>query len=275
MPSAADSSTLTPLAWARIAFAAVVIVRTTPIMRAIDPAIGDAVTPLMGWPHEGAFYAALFGLTLPPAVIELLCVARTIAALLLLVGYRPLLSGLVTGAAGYLVVLQDVFGFTFTQHLLYLGSAVIGLTDCAAVLSVRPEEPVSPRTSLYLLWTFVTSIYFWAAFGKLRRDWFDGRTLGLFYEEGKFHGALARILMTDDARRAWVATLIVSTELALVPLLWVPKTRWVGLGLGLGLHVVLEQVARPDVLGWAMIALLLSFVPMSRRASAPQGVQTA
>jgi hypothetical protein len=264
MQTAAEPS-LRPLAWARIAFAGVVLIRTTPLIRIIDPAIGHDVHTLMGWPSgAAAVHAAAFGFELRPGVIMALCVLRTLAAVSLLLGYRPLLSGLVAGSAGYAVMLQDVFSFTFTQTLLFLGCAVLASTDCAAELSVRPEPARSPRTSLYLVWSFVTSIYFWAAFCKLRRDWLDGRALGLFYEEGKLRGPLADLLLGTASRRAVAGTSVALTELALVALLWSPRARLVGLVVALGLHVTIEQMARPDVFGWAMLSLLLSFVPLAR-----------
>ena len=271
MRTVADRAELLPLAWARIALAAVVIIRTTSLVRLIDPGIGTEVDGLLGWPHPGSFRAAWLGIVLPDDVVKLLCAIRTLGAVSLLAGYRPLPAGIVTGVAGYAVMLQDVFGFTFTQHLLFVGSVVIGLTDCAAVVAVRTERAIAPKTSFYLAWTFVTSVYFWAAICKLRRDWVDGRTLGLFYEEGKLRGTLADALLSSDTRRALAATVILVTELAVVPLLWSRRTRWAGLALAFSLHVVIEQVARPDVFGWAMIALLLSFVPISTTAPAAQG----
>jgi hypothetical protein len=262
VPTAAE---LRPLAWARIAFASVILIRTTPLIRWIDPTIGGDVRTLMGWPRAGAgMHAAVFDWQLGPGVVMALCVLRTVSAALLLLGWRPLVTGLVTGALGYVVMLQDVFSFTFTQTLLFLGSAVLATTDCAAELSVRPEPPRSPRTSLYLVWAFVTSVYFWAAFCKLRRDWLDGRTLALFHDEGRLRGPLADFLLATAGRRAFAGTAVAATELSLVALLWLPRTRWLGLALALGLHVSIEIVARPDVFGWAMLSLLLSFVPLAR-----------
>ena len=230
----------------------------------IDPNIGIEVNPLLGWPASDHFRAALFGFALSDDVVKLLCIVRTISAVAFLLGYRPMASGIITGLTGYAVVLQDVFGFTFTQHLLFVGATVLSLTDCAVVLSVRPEPAKSLRTSLYLTWILITSIYFWAACSKLRRDWFDGRTIELFRQDGRIRGQLADFLLGTPALRALFATTVVLTELALIPLLWIPRTRWVGLALALALHLSIEEAARPDVLGWAMIALLLSFVPMSR-----------
>jgi len=259
--AAADRALLRPLAWARIAFAGVLLIRTTPLIRAIDPTLAD-VFPLLGWPHGAGVSAALFGWVLPASVIEILCLARTVFAVLFLLGYRPLVTGFACGVTAYVVLLQDVFGFTFTQHLMFLGVAVLAATDCACVLSVRPEEPRSPRTSQVLVLTLIVSVYFWAGVSKLRWDWLDGRTLGLFYEEGKLRGAIADLLLGTPARRAIAGPVVALTEFTLGPLLWFRRTRWIGLGLALGLHVTIEPIAHPDVIGWAMLALLLALVPV-------------
>lgn len=262
MLSAADRALLRPLAWTRIAFAGVLLIRTTPLIRAMDPMIGADVHPLLGWPQGAGISTALFGWALPVAVIKILCLARTAFALLFLLGYRPLLTGLACGITAYVVLLQDVFGFTFTQHLLFLGIALLATTDCAAVLSIRAEEPRSPRTSQILVLAVIASVYFWAGLGKLRHDWMDGRTLGLFYAEHKLRGPVADLLLGTAARRSIAGPIVALTELALGPLLWLRRTRWIGLGLALALHVCIEPMARPDVLGWAMLALLLSLVPL-------------
>ena len=266
MYAAGERALLRPLAWTRIAFAGVLLVRTTPLIRAIDPGIGAEVRPLLGWPQGGGMSAAVMGWELPVAVIKLLCVARTVFALSFLLGYRPLLAGIACGISAYVVMLQDVFSFTFTQHLLFLGLAVLATTDCGTVLAVRPEETRSPRTSQLLVLALIASVYFWAGFGKLRRDWMDGRTLGLFYEEGKLRGAVADLLLGTASRRAIAAPVVALTELALVPLLWFRRTRWIGLTLSLALHVSIEPMARPDVIGWAMLALLLALVPLEVEA---------
>ena len=265
MPAAGERALLRPLAWTRIAFASVFLIRTTPLMGAIDPLIGADAHPLRGWPHGAGISAAAFGWALPIAVIKILCIARTAFALAFLIGYRPLWTGLACGITAYVVMLQDVFSFTFTQHLLFLGIAVLATTDCAVVLAVRPEAPRSPRTSQVLILALVASVYFWAGFGKLRRDWLDGRALGLFYEEGKLHGPLADLLIGTAGRRAIAGPIVAFTELALGPLLCFRRTRWIGLGLALALHVTIEPMARPDVIGWAMLALLLSLVPVAAR----------
>jgi hypothetical protein len=265
---------LRPLAWSRIALCSVLLIRTTPLIQWLDPSIAHPFRGLMGWPDGSAFRAPAYGLALPDAAIAALCVVRTVGAAGLLLGYRPLLTGCTAGIAGYLVTLQDAFGFTFTQHLLFVGAFVLGLSDCAAVLSVRREAPRSPSTSRWLVWGFVASIYFWAGVCKLRADWFDGRTLALVYAEGKLHGALADVLLGAAWKRAIAATSVAMLELALPVLLLHPRTRRVGLAAALAMHVLIEPIGRPDVLGWGMIALLLSFVCSREEAAARQGEAT-
>jgi hypothetical protein len=59
---------------------------------------------------------------------------------------------------------------------------------------------------------------------------------------------------------AWAVFL---TEAALPVLLLVPRTRLFGIAAAVLLHVGFEIVARPDVMGLVVGALLLSFVPVN------------
>jgi len=258
---------LRPLAWSRIGLASVLLVRTTPLIGALDPRVGSDVRVLLGWPLDGQPRSPAF-FALSDGTIQALCLLRTAGALGLLLGYRPLLSGLTAAVAGYLVLLQNAFAFNFTHHLLLVGAFALALTDCAATLSVRPEPPRSPATSLGLVRGLVVSIYFWAACAKMRADWFDGRTLGLFYGEGKLNGPVADLLLGTAWRRAAAGKLVVLTELSLVGLLLWRPSRWVGLAVAFCMHMTFEAAARPDAISWAMLSLLLCFVPVDgpRRA---------
>lgn len=252
---------LRPLAWTRIGLALITILRTTPLIRMVDPTLGAEVRPLLGWPQAGLQLAAP-GMALPADVIRALCVVRTLALVSLLVGYRSRWSAAIAGVAGYVVVLQNAFGFTFTQHLMFVSLFALAFTDCGAELAVRRDTPRAPVTSYWLVWLLTTSVYFWAAVAKFRRDWFDGRTLGLFYDEGKLRGPLASLFAGTAERRALSGPLVVLTELALVPLLLFPRTRGLAFLGACAFHGVVEGVARPDVFGWLMVALLLSFAKL-------------
>lgn len=269
------TASLRPLAWSRIGFGAVVLIRTTPLARLADPRFALESQTLLGWPRLGELQTPAPGFGLSPDVVKLLCIARTLGAAAFLLGYRPRLTGIVAAVAGYLVVLQNAFAFTFTQHLLFVGMFVLAFTDCATLLALRPEEPRSPVTSRWLVWSLVTSVYAWAAISKLRWDWLDGRTLGLFFDEGKLGGPLAPLLAGTAERRALAGPLIVFIELALVPLLTWPRTRFVGFVTACSFHAVIEAVARPDVFGWGMVALLMSFVGLEGGGERRQLAQRA
>ncbi len=101
----------------------------------------------------------------------------------------------------------------------------------------------------------------WAAIGKLRRDWFDGRTLELLLRQRWLSGRLAEALLGTPDRRVVIAWAIVLGEIAVAPLLLWKRTRLVGLAAALTFHVVAEIMGRPGLLGFEMMALLICFVP--------------
>jgi hypothetical protein len=55
-------------------------------------------------------------------------------------------------------------------------------------------------------------------------------------------------------------------EFALAVLLLVRRSRRVGLALAVMFHLGLEWATSPDLFGWAMIALLLSFLDPHERS---------
>lgn len=176
-----------------------------------------------------------------------------------------MLCGLLAGVSGYFVLTQYPFGLNATLQLLFQGTMLLALTDAGAELAVRPEPPRAAHSGTWLIRVFVSSIYFWAALVKLRPDWLDGRTLGLFHENGIISGPLADFALRDPWRRALIARVIVTTELSLPVLLcWSKTLRWAPL-LALVLHATIECAARPDLLGWEMAALLLCLWPVARQ----------
>lgn len=260
---------LRPLAWSRIAVGALFLIRTTGALRVLEPERAGDAAWMLGWP-DGQPHLAMGGFALSAPVIKLLCVLRTGGALCFLLGYRARLAGLVAALSGYAILAQDAFGFTFTIHLMLLATLVLALADSASVLAVAPTPPRAPRSGRWLVHATLLSVYFWAAYVKMRPDWLDGRTLGLFYQEGMLRGALADLLLGDPWRRALSAKAVVATEAALVVLLAWPRSRGAGMMLALGLHGSIEAMARPDLIGWFMGALLLSFTVLApREATSP------
>ena len=255
MRSVTGDPELRPLGAARVAFGLVFLLRTTPILAVFDPTFMRGTNGWLGWPDSGS-HIAVMGLTLPGAVVGLLVIVRTIAALGLLLGFRTRVSGLVAGIAGYLVLAQDAFGYFHHLHMLYLGAILFAVVDADSALAVRLKSAMSPRSSLALMRVFVASIYLWAAIGKVASEWGTGAALAMFRQSG----ALERVawLITPE-RSAVIEMCVMASEVAIgVGLLW-PRTRRVALLCAVALHLTFEIVARVDTIGWQMCALLLVF----------------
>jgi vitamin K-dependent gamma-carboxylase-like protein len=247
-----------PLAWCRAAIGAVLLLRTTPLLAPLDLWFLRDAYPLLGWPD--AAWKADTALALPPSIVIALCVVRTVAAGLFLVGAWTRAAGLVAGTAGYVVMAQTPFGFIFTLHLLYQAAILLALTDSATSFALRPRAARSPATSLLVIRCWTASIYAWAGIYKLRADWLDGRALGLFHADGAIHNRLADFLLATSTSRAVVGSGVALFELVIGPLLLWKRTRTIAVIVAFAFHAGLELMARPDLLGWGMASLLLSFV---------------
>jgi Vitamin K-dependent gamma-carboxylase len=254
------------LAYMRVGIGALLLLRTTPLLAPFEIPWLRSTAPLLGWPTGGFSLGFL-----PVWSIQALCVLRTLAALLLMLGIAGRVSGVVCGVAGFLVALQYPLGFFFTIHLLYQAAILLAFTDGVSVLALAPSPPRESPLDVWLLRGFVASIYFWAGVYKLRPDWLDGRTLGLFHQPTALSGRLADLLFAQPWLPAVAAKVIATLELSLGPLLlWVWSRRF-ALPVAYALHVTLELTAHPDLLGWGMMVLLLCFLPAAgERASQAQ-----
>jgi hypothetical protein len=186
---------------------------------------------------------------------------RTLAALAFMLGVEARAAGLIAGIAGYLVMLQQPFAFVMTLHLLFQGAILLALAGSGGALALRPDPPRDAASGITLVRLFVASVYLWAGASKLRHDWFDGRTLEVLAQQRWISGRLADLLLATPALRAAVASSAALGELALGPLLLWPRTRRAALLAALAFHAGLEVMARPDVLGFGMAALLICFLP--------------
>jgi hypothetical protein len=271
-PAAHGTAALWPLAVARIAIGGLFLVRTTPLAALVFGPVGTDARPLLGWP---AGDTVALGIGLSPVALKIFCVTRTLGLVAFVLGVHARTAALVAVASGYLVIYQAPFAFTSTQYLLLQATLLLGLADGSAVLAVRPEPARSPASSRWLLRAFVASVYLWAAFAKLRPDWLDGRTLAMFHEEGRLTGPLADWLLSTPARCAVVGPAVAFGELAAGPLLLYRRTRPVGLILAASLHLGIEWMGHPDVIGWTMLCLLVVFLDGDRWARRLQRMQTA
>jgi hypothetical protein len=270
MPSVqSEALELRVLAFVRIAIAALILVRTTPILAFTHAGFLHGTWPLLGWPTD-AYHAALGGWSWPPAIVAALCIARTCCAVALLLGLFSRAAGLATGILGYLVLAQDELVYVQTLHLLYASAILLGLSDCGSVFALRRQKPFAPQSSVWLLRLWVASIYFWASLAKISVDWLSGNAFATFHRYGGFAGPVADVLFATETRRVTIAIGVMLVELLLGPALLFERTRKYALATALLFHVGIQIVARPDVFGYAMSALLLVFLsPAAHRASVP------
>jgi hypothetical protein len=236
------------LAASRVALGLILLVRTTPLSRWLPWDVCHVTPPLLGWPEHG-FRAPWHGLALPAALVIALCVVRTVAAAAFTVGAWTRAAGGVTGAAAFVVMSQDAFGFKFTLYTLFLAIPLVAMGR------------------LWVVQTFVASVYVWSGIAKLQTAWLGGETLRLLHEAGYLMGGLADVMLATPERCHVAAWVVVLVELALGPLLLVPRTRIAGVVLAVGMHAAYEWAAHPDVFGWIMLALLVTF--LGRHAERP------
>lgn len=251
---------LRPLGFSRVTLGLLFLVRTTPLINFLPVPLGHMATPLLGWPEHG-FRAAWGGLELPDAVVIALCVVRTLAAVPFTLGVQTRIAGITAAATAFVVLSQDAFGFSFTLYTLFGATWLLAIDGAGSTLALRPSRPRPAASRLVLLHAFIASVYTWSAVAKLRAPWLTGSTLNALYEGRFLAGPLADLLFATPGRRLGAAWGVVAIELALGPLLLIRRTRIAGLLLAVTLHALYEWTAHPDVFGWVMVALLISFVP--------------
>jgi len=255
------------LGWMRIGIGSLILLRTTPLLAPFDIPWLRGASPLLGWP-SGGFSLAFFSI----GTIQALCVLRTLSALLFTLGVMARAAGIVCGVTGFLVAAQYPLGFFFTIHLLYQAAILLACTDAPSQVALLRAPADRPVGGVWLIRAFVASIYFWAGIFKLRPDWLDGRTLGLFHYPGAISGWLADALFAVPGAPALLAKAVVVIELGLGPLLLWAKSRRFALLLAYGFHALLEVTAHPDMLGLAMMVLLLSFGAETARTTNAQEI---
>jgi Vitamin K-dependent gamma-carboxylase len=241
----------------RVALGVIFVVRTTALANLLPTPLAHVRGVLLGWPESG-WPMAWAGAVVPAGLQEAACVVRTGAAVLFLLGIRARIAGVIAGALGLLAMSQDPFGFIYTLYTLFTGTLVLAATDATSELALVPDRPLNPRSSGALVRLVVAAIYFWASVAKMRRDWLSGATLLALAEERLFTEPVASLLRDHGGLRLTVAWGTMATELALAPLLFFFRSRRIGVGVALGMHLAFEIGARPDVMGGVMASLLVA-----------------
>jgi hypothetical protein len=261
---------LTTLGMARVLFGSLVLLRTTPLLGLFHVPYEDGENPLLGWPSDG-WHVAAFGLALPSYVVAALCIGRTLAVVMFTLGAWTMETGVAASVLGYAVLSQNVMGYVNTLHLLLVGMLVLAVGGAGARFAFRPEPATDPRSGLRLVHALVASVYVWSGTAKLNGSWLSGDALVQLHDNGIVGGTLSAVLLATPWRRVLTAGGVAITELALGPLLLWPRTRPAAVAAALLLHAVLETSVHPDFFGFAMAALLLTFVePRPRRVIATE-----
>jgi Vitamin K-dependent gamma-carboxylase len=250
---------LRELGIARACFGSLVLLRTTPLLAPLHIPYLEGTSPLLGWP-AATWHVPAFGLALPPSLVAALCILRTLATILFTVGVRAGPAGLAGGVLGWIVLAEDVMSYVNTLHLLFLGMVVLAASGAGSTFALRPEPLVDPRSGLALTRALVASVYGWSGLAKLNASWLSGDALAQLHQSQVIRGVLAETLLTTAPSRAVAACTLAAIELALGPLLLWRRTRLVALTTALAMHLGLEISIHPDFFGFAMAALLLSFV---------------
>jgi hypothetical protein len=256
------------LGFARAALGLILVVRTTPLSRWLPWPTSHLTAPLLAWPENG-FRAAWGGVEIPDGLVIALCVIRTAAAVLFMLGVRTRAAGTVVAVTALAVLSQDAFGFKFTLYTLFVGTWLLAISGAGRHFALRPSPARVAPSRAWLVHAFVASVYAWSAFAKLRGAWLSGETLRALYEGHYFPGAPADLLFATLGRCRVAAWGVVGTELLLGPLLLVRRTRVVGIVLAVSMHAAYEWTAHPDVYGWVMGALLVSFARLREPARRP------
>lgn len=244
---------------ARLVFGGLVLLRTTPALRFLHVPYLENASPLLGWP-SGGWRIAAGGLALPAVAVAGLCIARTLCVLLFTVGVRSAEAGVTASILGYIVMAQNIMGYVNTLHLLLLGMLVLAASGAGSRLALWPERANDPRSGLFLVRAFVVSVYAWSGLAKLNGSWLRGDALTQLHASAIVRGPLGDAVLASPSIAAVVAWVVAATELALGPLLLWPRTRRAAVVGAVLLHAALEAAVHPDFFGFAMAALLLSFV---------------
>lgn len=263
-------ATARPLAIARIALGAVLVVRTTALANLLPIPLAHVRGPLFGWPEHGAAFAWC-GLAIPDGAKIALAVLRTIAALLFLAGVRARAAGVAAGLLGWVALSQDPFGFVFTLHTLFLGTIVLAMGDASTELALVPDRTIDVASSTRLLRIVLASVYAWSALAKVRIEWLRGDTLRALAEDGLVTPIARAMLLESGAARVTIAWSVFAIEIALAFAVLFARDRRRLLACALAFHLALEIATRPDVMSFVMASLLVgaTWTPRVRRSAAP------
>lgn len=200
-----------------------------------------------------------------PAVAAVLVVVRVLAAFAVLVGLGGRPMALALALSGWTLMAADRFQYLHHVQLLWLSCVMLALMPAGERLApfARTVRDRVPKWPLVVARYHLLVVYAAAGVAKLTGDWLSGRDVTALADAG----LVSRDLVASLGAQL-VAVLSCAVELALVPLLAWPKTRVLGVAVGIAFHVATAATMMVSVFPGVMVLHLLLFLPWAERPSA-------
>lgn len=149
--------------------------------------------------------------------------------------------------------------------------AIFALTTPGREINARRSDTtwkLAPTWVLRLAQIQLPIIYLVSMTSKLGGSlWIDGTAVPYVLRLADFARFPLPAFMTDNlAIGALMTWSTLALEAALVVMLWIPKTRRLGIALGLGLHIGFDYTMRLGFFGWAMAIGYTAFLTPSESA---------
>jgi hypothetical protein len=220
---------------------------------------GDGTTPD---PVDGTSGWWTVPLVAPYAVLAVLAAA----SVALLVGWHTRLAAVVVALLLIALQRRNVFVLNSGDLLLRELAILVALMPAGERWSLdargRTPQPRAPW-ALRLLQLQVSAVYAFSVVGKLGgTTWPDGTAVGMTLQIEDMQRiavpeALATSVLVSSAMT--YGTLVV--EAFLIYALWLPRTRWIAIAAGVGLHLGIEATMLIGWFSFTIIACYVAFVP--------------
>jgi hypothetical protein len=232
-----------------------------------------AIHELTGGYFGDVFHWPMLPEALVPSrgVYTVVVVAQALLAVMVVTGLRPREALLAIALLGTYVLCCDRLQFHHNRWALTCMAFLLAFTPCDRTFRVgrRPLSVAGPLWAVRLAQLQVSLVYLASGGSKLLdADWRAGQVL---VERFRLYAAPATEAGVPPGIVAWLshpevsgslAKLAIGTELFLAMGLWLPRTRWLALALGIGFHGVIEVTARVEGFSWLMLASYgLFFLP--------------
>lgn len=205
------------------------------------------------------------------AVYTVLVAALGLLAVLVVAGLRSREAMLASALLGTYLLSCDRLQFHHNRWALLCMALLVSLSPCDRTFRIggASAPAVGPLWPVRLAQLQVSIVYLASGGSKLfDADWRGGQVLlerfHLYASQAIDAGVPAGILawLSHPDVTGALAKLAIGTELLLALGLWLRRTRWIALALGMIFHGIIEVTARVEGFSWLMLASYgLFFLP--------------